>query len=308
MPHSTTLFIGLDVHKEAIAVASVTEAREAEGVFLGRIGTRQCDSDHLIRTLTAKATPRVFVSEAGPCGYWRYHYRTRKQLLCWVVAPSLVSKKAGARVKTDRREATQRARLMRSGDLTPVDVPEVEDEALRDRARAATLRDRKAAQYRLKAFLRRQDLRDEGRATWGPAPRRGRAEVVCIAALGDLSRFENPRPLMSALGLTPRESSRGARRRQGSITTAGHTFARRALIEGAWSYRDPAKVSRHLPLRLEQLPQAIQTIGGKAQGRLCKRVRSLTARGKHATQVVVAIARDMAAFIGASAREVQLTR
>ena len=183
------------------------------------------------------------------------------------MAPSLVPKNAGDRVKTDRRDATQRARLMRSGDLTPVDVPAVEDEAIRDlaRAREDAIRDRQAAKNRLKAFLLRQASRYEGRATWGPAHLRWLAEGVCptpaqqivfqasvravaehdarlqrletalreqvqgwrlapvvqalqamrgvqctvavtlVAALGDLTRFENPRQLMSSLGRTPRE-------------------------------------------------------------------------------------------------------
>jgi transposase len=103
---------------------------------------------------------------------------------------------------------------------------------------------------------------------------------------------------MSSLGLTPHGYSSGERRRQGTSTTAGHTFARRALIEGAGSYHSPAKVSRHLQGRLEELPKAIQAISWKAQVRLCKRFRQLTARGKHANQVVVAIARDMAACLG----------
>jgi transposase len=369
MRHSSTLYGGLDVHKESIAVAYAPEERGAEGVFLGTIGTRQCDIDKLIRTLTSKATQLVFVYEAGPCGYWLYRYLPRKHLTCWVVAPSCVPKKAGDRVKTDRRDATQLARLMRAGDLTPVYVPAVEDEAIRDltRAREDAIRALKAAKSRLKAFRLRQDIRYEGRATWGPAHLRWLAEVVCpppaqqivfqeyvravsehqerlqrleaelrdqvavwhlapvvqalqamrgvqftvavtlMAELGDLSRFENPRHLMSSLGLPPREYSSGERRRQGGITTAGNTFARRALIEGAWAYRYPAKVSRHLQLRLAQLPQAIQHISWKAQVRLCKRFRHLTARGKHANQVVVAIARDMAAFIWAIAREVPMT-
>lgn len=369
MRHSSTLYVGLDVHKESIAVAYAPEERGAEVVFLGTIGTRQCDIDKLIRTLTSKATQLVFVYEAGPCGYWLYRYLTRKHLTCWVVAPSCVPKKAGDRVKTDRRDATQLARLMRSGDLTPVYVPAVEDEAIRDltRAREDAIRDLKAAKSRLKAFRLRQDIRYEGRATWGPAHLRWLAEVVCptpaqqivfqeyvravsehqerlqrleaelrdqvevwhlapvvqalqamrgvqftvavtlMAELGDLSRFENPRQLMSSLGLTPSEYSSGERRRQGGTTKAGNTFARRALIEGAWAYRYPAKVSRHLQLRLAQLPQAIQHISWKAQVRLCKRFRHLTARGKHANQVVVAIAREMAAFIWAIAREVPMT-
>jgi transposase len=148
---------------------------------LGRIGTRQCGIDKLIRTLTPRARWLVFVYEAGPCGYWFSRYLTKKKLSWWVVAPSLVRKTAGDRVKTDRRDATQLARLMRSGDLTPVYVPEVEDEAIRDlaRAREDALRHLKAAKNRLKAFLLRQDMRYEGRATWGPAHRRWLHEVVC---------------------------------------------------------------------------------------------------------------------------------
>src|SRR5207244_5891041 len=96
-------------------------------------------------------------------------YLTKKQLTCWVVAPSCIPKKASDRVKTDRRDAVQLARRLRSGDLTPVYVPAVEDEALRDlvRARADALKDGKAAKARLKAFLLRHDIRSEGRATWG---------------------------------------------------------------------------------------------------------------------------------------------
>jgi transposase len=370
MPHASTRLVGLDVHKDAIAVAYAREARDTEVIFMGRTGTRQCDIDKLIRALSSKAKQLVFVYEAGPCGYWLYRYLTKKNLRCWVVAPSLVPKKAGDRVKTDRRDAIQLARLLRSGDLTPVYVPTVEDEAIRDltRAREDAIRDLKAAKYRLKAFLLRQDIRYEGRATWGPAHLRWLAEVVCatpaqqlvfqeyvravsehqerlhrleaelreqaqawrlypvvqaiqamrgvqftvavilIAELGDLTRFDTPRQLMSYLGLTPSEYSSGERRRQGTITKAGNTFARRALIEGAWAYRYPAKVSRHLQLRLETLPRAVQCIGWKAQVRLCKRYRHLTARGKHANQVVVAIAREMAAFIWAITREVQVAR
>jgi transposase len=113
---------------------------------------------------------------------------------------------------------------------------------------------------------------------------------------------------MSYLGLTPSEDSSGARRRQGTITKAGNTFARRALIEGAWAYRYPAKVSRHLQLRLERVPKTIQDISWQAQVRWCQRFRYLTARGKQAHQVVVATARGMAAFTWAMAREVPMVR
>jgi transposase len=369
MNQSSTLYIGMDVHKESIAVAYVSKDHDAEVVYLGTSGTRQCDIDQLVRKLQSKAKHLVFVYEAGPCGYWLYRYLTKKGHACWVVAPSLIPKKAGDRVKTDRRDAVQLARLVRSGDLTPVYVPTVEDEAIRDlsRAREDTIRDLKAAKFRLKAFLLRQDIRYTGRATWGPAHLRWLSEVVCptpaqqivfqeyvravtehterlqrleqelhdhvqtwrlqpvvealqalrgvqfivavtlVAELGDLTRFENPRQLMKYLGLIPSEYSSGERRRQGPITKAGNTHARRALVEGAWAYRYPAKVSRHIQLRLEQLPKPIQDISWKAQVRLCKRFRRLLARGKHANQVVVAIARELVGFLWAIAKQVPVT-
>jgi len=168
---SKTLYVGLDVHKDSIAVAYAPEDRGAEVVSLGSIGTRQCDIDALIRKLQSKgATLLVFVYEAGPCGYWLYRYLTRKGLSCHVVAPSLIPRKPGDRVKTDRRDAVMLARLMRSGDLTSIYVPGIEDEAIRDlsRGREDAMRDLKATKYRLKAFLLRQDIRYEGRANWTP--------------------------------------------------------------------------------------------------------------------------------------------
>jgi transposase len=105
MGHSHTLYIGLDVHKDSIAVAYAPEARSAEIVFLGTIGIRQCDLDQLIRPLHSKARHPVFVYEAGPCGDWLYRYLTKTGHDCWVVAPSLIPKTAGDRVNTDRRDA-----------------------------------------------------------------------------------------------------------------------------------------------------------------------------------------------------------
>jgi transposase len=134
-----------------------------------------------MRKFHSKATHLVFVYEAGPGGYWRYRYLTKKGDVCWVVAPSLSPKKAGARVQTDRRDAQPWARLMRSGALTPVYVPTVEDEASRDRCRARedTSRDLKAAKFRLHAVGLRHDMRYTGRATWSPAHLRWLSEVVC---------------------------------------------------------------------------------------------------------------------------------
>ena len=120
MKNGSTLYVGLDVHKESIAVAYGSAEGPADPVALGTIGTRQCDIDTLIRKLQSKGAARVFVYEAGPCGYWLYRSLTRKGLACFVVAPSLIPRKPGDRVKTDKRDAVTLARLARSRDLTPV--------------------------------------------------------------------------------------------------------------------------------------------------------------------------------------------
>src|SRR5215468_12030171 len=185
MAQSSTLYVGMDVHKESITVAYVAQAYGAEVISLGTVGTRQCNIDKLIRQLQSKSKRLVFVYEAGPCGYWLYRYLTRKGLPCHVVAPSLVPRKAGDRVKTDRRDAATLARLMRSGDLTGIYVPSIEDEAIRDlsRGREDAMRDLKATKSRLKAFLLRHDIRYEGRATWTAAHLRWLSEVVCPTAV-----------------------------------------------------------------------------------------------------------------------------
>jgi transposase len=181
MSQSSPLFIGIDVHKDSMAVAYVAQDHGAEVTYLGTIGTRQGDIDQRIRKMPSKATHLICVYEAGPCGSWLYRYLTKKGYDGWVVAPSLIPKQPGDRVKTDRRDAVPLARLARSGDLTAVDVPKVEDEAMRDltRAREDTSRDLKSAKFRLKAFWLRHDIRDTGRATWGPAHLRWLSDVVC---------------------------------------------------------------------------------------------------------------------------------
>jgi transposase len=367
--HSTTLYVGLDVHKDSMAVAYVAQDHGAEVTFLGTIGTRQCDIDDLVRKMQSKANHLIFVYEAGPCGYWLYRYLRKKGYDCWVVAPSLIPKKPGDRVKTDRRDAVQLARLARSGDLTVVYVPKVEDEAIRDltRAREDTLHDLKSAKFRLKAFLLRHDIRYTGRATWGPAHLRWLSEVVCptpaqqivfqeyvraitelterlqrleqelhdqvktwrlqpvvdalqalrgvqftaavtmVAEIGDLTRFDSPRELMKFLGLIPSEYTSAERRRQGSITKAGNTHARSALVEGAWAARSPAQGRRHRQRRLEPPPTGRPDRRGPAQGRRWPRDRRRSSRGTPPHVVTVAMARARAGGLWAMAQQVPVT-
>ena len=120
-------------------------------------------------------------------------------------------------------------------------------------------------------------------------------------------RFDSPRQLAAFVGLVPSEYSTGPARRLGAITKTGNGRARRALIEAAWAYRPPAKVSQHIQTRIDVLPKPIQDIGWKAQVRLCKRFRRLVARGKHPNGAVTAIARELIAFMWAIAKEVPIT-
>ena len=138
---------------------------------------------------------------------------------------------------------------------------------------------------------------------------RGVGQIVAVtvtAEVGDFSRFANPRQLMAYLGLVPSERSSGGTVRRGGITKAGNALARRVLIEGAWTYRMQARVSRKLHDRIEQLPSTIRDIAWKAQIRLCGRYRHLIAAGKARVVVTTAIAREMVGFIWAIARQVQL--
>jgi transposase len=128
--------------------------------------------------------------------------------------------------------------------------------------------------------------------------------ATLIAELGDLSRFANPRQLMAYLGLVPCEHSSGASVRCGGITKAGNSAARRLLIEAAWSYRFPARLSRELLRRQENQPKPVREIAWKGQTRLCARYRRLARAGKPANVVTTAIARELAGFVWAIARSV----
>ena len=129
--------------------------------------------------------------------------------------------------------------------------------------------------------------------------------VVLAAEVGDFRRFTTPRQLTAWLGLVPSEHSSGAKVERGGITKAGNGRARRVLVEGAWSYRFPARVTGPIQARLEGVPDGVRAIAWKAQLRLCARYRRLVAAGKNANLVTAAIAREMAAFAWAIACQVQ---
>lgn len=366
MNESTTTYVGLDVHKDSIVVAIAEGSRDGEVRHYGAISGDLGALDRLLRKLRSRHARLAFVYEAGPCGYVIYRHLKKQGLSCTVVAPSKTPKKSGDKIKNDRRDAMDLARLHRAGELTGVYVPAAEDEAMRDLTRAredAKSVERKARQ-RLQALLLRHDQRFAGRTRWGQAHRRWLATVkmdhpaqqvafqeyvdaveestrrverlteqirslsaswrmapvvealrtfrgvdlvvaaTLVAEVGDLTRFDHPSELMAFLGLIPSEHSSGPKQRRGAITKAGNGHARRVLVEGAWSYRLPARVSRALLARQEGMAQPILDLSWKAQTRLCGRYRKLRARGKPTQVVTVAIARELVGFLWAAAQEI----
>jgi transposase len=366
--HDITGYVGLDVHKDSIAVAIATPGRAAPR-FVGTTGPRLAELTKALAHLGQPAQLHL-AYEAGPCGYTLARELIARGYCCEVIAVAKTPRKPGERVKTDRRDALMLARYLRAGELTPVTIPDARDEALRDlsRAREDAVRARLKARQQLNALLLRHGRRYEGRTRWTQAHERYLGEVsfahaaqnlayaeyraavhdanervarleealreqvedwrfapllralmtlkgidfvaaaTLLTELGDLARFAHPKELMSYLGLVPSEYSTGESRRLGKITKAGNGHVRRVLIESAWSYRYPARMSRERVVRCEGQPKVVCDLAWKAQIRLCSRYRKLTARGVHQNKVCVAIARELAAFVWDVARQVPLER
>lgn len=161
-------FIGLDVHKEMIQVAIAQEGRTSKAVFYGSIYNTPLHIDKLMRKLKSNGSELKVVYEAGPTGYGIYRQLKAQRIDCAVVAPSLIPQKSGERIKTDRRDAKNLARLHRSGDLTEVYVPHEDDEAIRDltRARDDARINAKKAKHRLSSFLLRHNKIYTGPGRW----------------------------------------------------------------------------------------------------------------------------------------------
>lgn len=366
MEQHSEVFIGLDTSKLKISVALADGERNGEVRFYGDISSDPGSVSSMVAKLAKSGARLRFCYEAGPTGYDLHRQIIGLGHECVVVAPSLVPKRPGDRVKTNRRDAVSLARLHRAGELTAVWVPDEAHEAVRDlvRAREAASEALKRARQQLQSFLLRhgriytgrtpwtrahirwltqqtfahpahqivlaeysQAIEDAGvrldrltrqvtetAATWSMAPvvsayqaMRGVAfmtAVTFVVEIGDVRRFDNPRQLMAYLGLVPSESSTGERVKRAGITKAGNMRARRVLVEGAWTYRFPARVSPTIQARLDGLPRTVREIAWKGQIRLCARYRKLIMAGKLKTVAVTAIAREMAAFLWAIGQEV----
>lgn len=129
---------------------------------------------------------------------------------------------------------------------------------------------------------------------------RGVSTIVAAtvaAELGDLTRFDHPKKLMAFTGLVPSEASSGESTRRGGITKTGNQHVRRVLVEAAWGYRFPARVSKLMLKRQENLPKETRDIAWRAQLRLCKKYRKMAAQNKPHQVVVTAVARELVAYL-----------
>jgi transposase len=166
-------FVAFDTAKTKHAVAIADAGRNGEVRFVGEVASSPARVERLVRKLAERHDKLRFCYEAGPTGYGLYRQIRELGHACTVVAPSLIPKKPGERIKTNRRDAVSLVRLLRAGELTAVWVPDATHEAVRDlvRARAAAAQDLRRKRQQLLSFLLRHGRIFEGRQHWTLAHR-----------------------------------------------------------------------------------------------------------------------------------------
>ncbi len=164
-------YVGLDVHKDSITIAIANDGRDGDVRVYGKIANDLGQIDKVMRKLISQNCELHCVYEAGPCGCPIYRHLTNKGIDCVVVAPALIPKKSGDRVKNDRRDAMKLATLHRAGELTAVYVPDQEDEALRDlvRTRGDIQKALRKIKQQINAFLLRHGISYPGKTKWSRA-------------------------------------------------------------------------------------------------------------------------------------------
>ena len=358
-------FVGIDVAKLKNAIAIAESGRNGEIRYVGEVEASDASMRRIIQRMAAKFDHVHFCYEAGPTGYGLHRLIRSLGNECVVVAPPLIPRKPGDRVKTNSRDALALARLLRAGELTAVWVPDEGHEAMRDlvRARAAAVETLRVHRQQISAFMlkhgrvyppkkgwtmrylrwlqeqqfdhpahqialqemveavrvskerveRLEKVIEEFIPNWSLAPivralqaLRGVDLIVAVTfttEIGDVTRFESPRQLMGYLGLVPGERSNGETTKRGGITKAGNSRVRTLLVESAWTYRFPPRIGAKKLYKLENVPPPVREMAWKAQTRLTARYRLLTLRGKKTTVVCTAIARELAGFMWAVAKE-----
>lgn len=358
-----TYYIGLDVHKESIAIAWTENGSRKTPTYRGECGGSNLAAERTLRKVAKKLGVKLrdlkVCYEAGPSGFVLARRLLQLGVECVVMSPSKTQRKPNEKIKTDKRDAINIAKLFRNGDITEVRIPPALDEAVRDvcRARTDASDDLARSKQRLNSFLLRNGIRYSGKARWTPAHLRYlrhltlpdpvqnlvleeylqaidsgyerverlvermkellvdwewepvvRALMACkgfqevaamtlISELGDLRRFAHPRKLMAFLGLVPGEYTSGDKRRQNSITKCGNSHARWMLVECSQHYRKAPKIGAALSKRQDGQPKKVKELSWRMQHRLHKRYVKLKARGKRENKAIVAIARELSAFI-----------
>ena len=358
-----TYYIGLDVHKDSIAIAYALGGSREDATYYGECAGSLPTAERTLRKVAKKLGVKLqelkVCYEAGPTGFVLARRLIKLGVECCLMAPSKTERKVTEPIKTDKRDAKSIAKSFRNGDITPVRIPPALDEAVRDLCRARTDASDALAtcKQQLNAFLLRAGITYSQKTKWTDAHMRylrelpmsyptqrlvleeyiqaidngmertarieermkevlqewqwkpvvlalmackGFKEVssmTIISELGDLRRFEHPRKLMAYLGLVPGEYSSGSKRRQGSITKCGNSHARWMMVECAQHYRRAPKVSKELTRRQAGQSKEVKDLSWRMQNRLSKRYSALRARHLIDAKCIIAITREMAAFL-----------
>ena len=253
------------------------------------------------------------VYEAGPCGYGLYRQINGAGHVCAVVSPAHTPRRAGDRVKTDRRDAILLARLAGAGALTSVWVPDQTHEAMRDliRAREVAVKTVRQARQRIQGFLLRYGRRYVG-AVWKRSHRiwlgnqsfEHPAQQITFQSYLNASMPWTRRSIAKSSSISRLLSSCASGRSAPWWWRCKRSVARQLIVEAAWAYRMPAKIGQAMQRRPEALPTSVRDIAWKAQVRLCTRYRRMLARRKKAPVV----ARELVGFIWAIACQVEPTQ
>lgn len=256
-----TLYVGLDVHKDSVDIAICEARRDAQAQHLGTVAGGLDAVTKALRRQVSLGRRLHIVYEAGPCGFVLARHFAGLGWHCEVVAPSLIPRAAGERVKTDRRDALKLAKLASSASLVPVRVPTLADEAVRDvvRAREDAVREQRNARHRLKALLLRNGIAYLGKSAWTaahlrwlatlklPEPAQQIAFQEYLHAISEshariLRLEQHLRELLSAWHLAPLVRALQALR--GVQLIAAITLA--AQIQDFWRFPSPRQLMAYL--------------------------------------------------------------
>ena len=278
---NATKFIGLDVSKDKIAIAIADQGRE-EARFWGTIPHTKEAVHTFMKRMSKEECPLEVCYEAGPTGYKLYHWLLEMDVSCTVIAPSLIPKRPGDRVKTDRRDAIRLAQLFRAGELVAIHVPTEEDEAFRDlvRAREDAKEDGNRQGQRLgKLLLRLQMMPPSGASEPGSARHEGWLDTLRFERDSQRVTFEeyrhSIRETRERIKRYEREIEKQAETGQFPLVTAFQALRGIALVSAATLAAEIGDIQRFAhPRQLMSyagvVPSERSSGDGRWQGKITK--------------------------------------